>query len=179
MQKQHRFTPALCAGILSLAATVKAASRTLPTPNPSGFADAESSRNVPLSGWNDETRNFVLTLAATTSPTSAVQVAFGCDANRDENLEPRETELVVGNDCGVWFVRNELTGQETQLDALQTNLTLRVEVGDGDDTAANPDGFFFSRRWDLAKVTTRGTCARSDLKAKVKFTRNGTLITIL
>ena len=136
MHTKHRFTPVLCAGILSFAATAPAASRTLPTPNPSGFADAESNRNVPLSGWNDETRNFVLTLAATTSPTSAVRVAFGCDANRDEDLEPEETELVVGNDCGVWFVRNELTGQETQLDALQTNLTLRVEVGDGDDTAA-------------------------------------------
>ena len=37
---------------------------------------------------------------------------LGRDTNGDECLEPEETELVVGNDCGAWFVRDELTGQE-------------------------------------------------------------------
>ena len=109
MHTKHRFTPVLCAGILSLAATAPAASRTLPTPNPSGFADAESSRNVPLSGWNDETRNFVISLAATTSPTSAVQVAFGTDANRG-NAAPSRSGARTAN----WF--------ETEYDNIIRNM---------------------------------------------------------
>ena len=90
----------LCAGLIASAATAFAGEQNIPTPPPSGYVDTESSVNVPIADWARLRRRFTLALAANTSPTGCVQVAFGRDTNGDECLEPEETELVVGNDCG-------------------------------------------------------------------------------
>ena len=111
-RKQRTKLPVLCAGLIASAASAFAGEQTLPTPPPSGYVDTESSVNVPIADWPRLRRRFTLALAANASPTGCVQVAFGRDTNGDECLEPEETELVVGNDCGAWFVRDELTGQE-------------------------------------------------------------------
>ena len=99
-RKQRTKLPVLCAGLIASAATAFAGEQTLPTPPPSGYVDTESSVNVPIADWPRLRRRFTLALAANTSPTGCVQVAFGRDTNGDECLEPEETELVVGNDCG-------------------------------------------------------------------------------
>ena len=98
-----RNLPAFVAGILAfaLSATAFAGLRTLPTPPQSEFADAESSAVVALPV--NEGRHIRLTVAFDPSPTNAVMVAFGDDANGDEDLGPEETQLVVGCDCGEWF----------------------------------------------------------------------------
>ena len=110
--KKRTKLPVLCAGLIASAATAFAGEQNIPTPSPSGYVDTESSVDVPITDWTRLRRRFTLALAANTSPTGCVQVAFGRDTNGDECLEPEETELVVGNDCGAWFVRDELTGQE-------------------------------------------------------------------
>ena len=91
----------LCAGILASVLSASAGIHPLPTPPPSEFADAESSVTVPLPAT--EGRYLRLSLAFDPSPTNAVQVAFGIDANHDNNLAPEETSLRIGCDCGVWF----------------------------------------------------------------------------
>ena len=87
----------LCAEILASVLSASAGIHPLPTPPPSEFADAESSVTVPLPAT--EGRYIRLSLAFDPSPTNAVQVAFGIDANHDNDLAPEETALRVGCDC--------------------------------------------------------------------------------
>ena len=112
----------------------------------------------PIADWPRLRRRFTLALAANTSPTGCVQVAFGRDLNGDECLEPEETELVVGNDCGAWFVRDELTGREES--------DPRPPSGGqpSSRTFALVQSKALERRWNMAKVTTRG---RADSNASL------------
>ena len=73
----------------------------MPTPPPSEYVDAESSVNISLP--TNEGRHIKVTLAFDPSPTNAVQVAFGRDADADGDLAPEETEVRVGCDCGEWL----------------------------------------------------------------------------
>ena len=125
-----------------IAAAASAAQHDLPTPPPSEFVDAESSVNVPLP--TNEGRHIRLTLAFDPSPTNAVQVAFGNDANADGDLAPEETALRVGCDCGVWF-----GGDEGVFDLKSPKL-----------------------RWDLAKVTTHNI-ADTNVTVTAKFYSTG------
>ena len=40
-----------------------------------------------------------------------VEIAIGCDADEDGLLASNEAALVVGYDCGEWFVRSALLNQ--------------------------------------------------------------------
>ena len=104
---------ALFSGLIAVSAA-SAAERALPTPPTSEFADTESAVNVPLYDWPEQGRRVTLTLAANATPSNCVQIAFGQDTNGDENLEPEETMVVVGVDCGVAFARNERVGGESR-----------------------------------------------------------------
>ena len=110
-----------------IAAAAFPAQHNLPTPGPSEYVDAESCVNVPLPVT--EGRHIRLTLAFDPSPTNAVQVAFGRDANADGDLAPEETALRVGCDCGEW------SGGDEGVFDLKQPMNL-------------------AKRWDLAKVTT-------------------------
>ena len=93
-----------------IAATAFAAQLTLPTPPQSEYVDAESSVNVPLPV--SDRRFLRLTFGFEPSPTNAVQVALGRDANADGDLAPEETALRVGCDCGVWFAHSESKSED-------------------------------------------------------------------
>ena len=157
-RKQRTKLPVLCAGLIASAASAFAGEQTLPTPPPSGYVDTESSVNVPITDWPRLRRRFTLALAANTSPTGCVQVAFGRDTNGDECLEPEETELVVGSDCGAWFVRDELTGQE------ESDPQPPSGGQPSSRTLALVQSKALERRWNMAKVTTRG---RADSNASL------------
>ena len=101
-RKVTKSLSAASAGVLAFALSASAGVRTLPTPPPSEFVDAESSVNVSLP--TNEGRRIRLTLDFDPSPTNAVQVAFGIDSNHDGDLAPEETALRVGCDCGAPFV---------------------------------------------------------------------------
>ena len=136
---------AFFAGFAVLASAAVAEEHDLPNPPPSAFVDAESSVNVPLP--TDEGRRIRLTLAFEPTSSNAVQVAFGNDLNGSENLEPEETEMVVGCDCGVWFVRDEV---ERRSGGGQWNLTTSISNRvSGLLEVKQP-----RERWNLAKVTT-------------------------
>ena len=132
----------------------------LPTPPPSEFVDAESSVNVPLP--TTEGRHINLTLAFDPSPSNAVQVAFGRDLNGSETLEPEETDLIVGCDCGAWFGRNEgrvmsHEGWRVRDDVGTIHLKQPRELAD---------------RWTLAKVTTHNL-ADTNLTVTADFYAKG------
>lgn len=186
MNAKHNTLPlcVLCAGLVTLVTSATARPRTvlpLPAPLPGGYADTESSRCVPLVGCDDDTRFLHLAIAANLTPTNAVQVAFGADANHSEDLEPEETDLVVGCDCGTWFARDE-RGSGTLNDLGGeggTNRVFKIKVTSPLKDVSTPDarGLFYDRRWNLAKVTTRGK-VESDAAMSAKFMNNPLVIIV-
>ena len=98
---------ALATALTCLASAALARTQNLPTPPPSPYPDTESSVDVPL----DPSRGPLmrLRLAADFTPSNAVTVAFGTDADNDGDLSPEETDLRVGCDCEEWLAPNPLT----------------------------------------------------------------------
>ena len=140
---------AACAGLLACAMSASAATKTLPVPPPSDYADTESSTNVALVGWNDLTRRFLVDLVAAATPSNCLELAYGTDANNDNTLAPEETDLRLGLDCGEKFFCDEkgtITTQPTTNHQQLTTSTLDLSR-------------LFNRDWNLVKVTTRGTFA--------------------
>ena len=125
--KKHRL-PAVCAGIFASVTSAFATVRTLPTPPPSGFVDTESAVALPLSSCEDRDNAFRLAFETAAVTDACVQVAFGTDENGDEDLEPEETSLVVGYDCGKWFVRNEADESEWTENAHISPFRARVSM---------------------------------------------------
>ena len=177
MNKIH-LKPAIFVG-LAVGAIVAAASQSnLPTPPPSAFVDAESSVTVPIP--TDQGRHINLTIAFEPTPSNAVQVAFGRDLNGSETLEPEETELIVGVDCGEIQVKVEGEGEGEQ-----RNVQVSFEEQESDlHCSPSPTTFtshpaFHIRqaqacaeRWTLAKVTTHNL-ADTNLTVTAEFYTSG------
>ena len=170
----------LASGLFAQTLSASGAERTIPSPPPSEFVDAESSVNVPLP--TDEGRRIKLTLAFEPMSSNAVQVAFGNDLNGSENLEPEETELVVGCDCGEWFVRDEV---KMRGEGEQRNVQVSLEEQEGDHHCSPSPLTFTSlvtfnlkqprERWDLAKVTTHNL-ADTNLIVTAEFYNRGKVL---
>ena len=173
-----RLKPAIIAVLVVAATVLSAAVRSLPTPQSSPFPDRESSICATLTGWPDLGRNIVLTISALVTPSNAVQVAFGQDTNGDSDLAPEETQIVLGVDCGVPFIREEVNVGKWKsgiLSALEEDLNIHSTT-----TNYNYHTFTFalkqpsavSARFDFAKITTRG---REETAAQIaaQITRPG------
>ena len=98
---------ALLAALSGLTFAASAADFDLATPSASEYPDTESSVNVAVTNWPALGRRVKLTLSADFTPSNGVQVAFGQDENADGDLEPAETRVVFGVDCGEPFTREE------------------------------------------------------------------------
>lgn len=161
---KRKLLPAVAGFFIASAAV--AAVQILPSPPPSEFVDTESSVNVPLP--TDEGRRIRLSLVFEPTSSNAVQVAFGNDLNGSENLEPEEVELVVGCDCGEWFVREEV---ERRGGGGQWNLTTSISNRvSGLLELKQP-----RERWDLAKVTTHNL-ADTNLIVTAEFYNRGKVL---
>ena len=175
-----KLKPALFAGLVILASAAVAAEHDSPNPPLSEFVDAESSINVPLP--TDEGRRIRLTLAFASTPSNAVQVAFGNDLNGSENLEPEETELLLGVDCGEPFVRDEV---EVRGGGGQRNVQVSFEEQECDhlcppSTSTSSTSYTFTikqprERWSLAKVTTHNL-ADTNLVVTAEFYNRGQVL---
>ena len=98
---------ALLAALSGLTFAALAAELNLATPSASEYPDTESSVNVAVTNWPALGRRVKLTLSADFTPSNGVQVALGQDSNADGDLEPGETRVVFGVDCGEPFTREE------------------------------------------------------------------------
>ena len=159
----------------------------------SQYADTEVSTNVAFAAWAERMFAFAYELDFNGTPSNNVQVAFGIDADGDMILSPEEERLVIGWDCGEWFVRNVAEG----IDLAQVPLaddgpqlfrfSLRfgsggnfgpLDIRDGGTPtfyalAAEPPSWLHDRRWNLCRVTARGVDVHASSFA-VKATQNGT-----
>lgn len=140
------------------------------------FVDTEVSTNVLPPACAGNPHDAAFTLDFTGSPSNAVEIAFGVDADSDGALTPDEARLVVGWDCAVWFVRNETEGEtlsETASVAAgsQTlNVSMRIgRAGRPSSFVANsgnapiftsiasaPPSWIHDCSWNLCRVTSRG-----------------------
>ena len=172
--------------LLPLAAIARSVE--VPTLAPSAFADTESVTNVVFDAGGGGLREFTVRLAANATASNNVQIAFGTDMNADGVLEPSETDVVIGWDCGAWFLddeRADWSRRWPQDDGVRT-LALamvvkdrhaqRLAVTDGGrplalDCATLPPTLFDSG-WNYLRVTSRGMALR-DETVNVKLSRTG------
>ena len=152
----------------------------LPAP---GYLDTEVTAHYPLDQpENVDNLDFSLVFNGTAS--NNVEVAFGTDADSDGKLSLDETDMVVGWDCGNYFVENFKTckvvkelnvgtqGCNRSLDwhyriygnrtALKTfAATNELGVAFAALSAAKP-GWLYDGNWNLMRLTARGVDAQRE-----------------
>ena len=132
---------------------------------------SEVSTNIQLVEIRDM-REFSMSLSAIATESNIVEVAFGADCNGDGNLSAGECDLFIGNECGVWFVKDGFTGlryversnigftelrwdvwisQDKKRTSLKANINNR-----GVFKHLPRDLCFLNHNWNLVKITTRG-----------------------
>ena len=169
--------PTLRTALLVVCATIgivaHATDCPLPIPPPSSYPDTESSVNVAVTNWPGLGRNVKLTLSANFTPSNCVQVAFGHDSNGDAILAPEETHLVLGVDCGVPFIREEVGQWRSAVLAASTEEpTLDSTPTPSTYTFAFKQPSAVSSRMNFAKITTRGR-GNSAAEIAAEITRPG------
>ena len=160
-------------GVFLLAATLNVGS--LP---PIGHSDCEVSTNVVLA-TSPKMSEMGFTLSLFSTPSNVVEVAFGIDADLNGDISRKETELIVGSECGVWQIVNPKNGNKyiygessgdsefkwnawmpKNLDSKRINVWLN---GQPIFAQLLHDMFVFKRSWTHFKIISRGKghCFRS------------------
>ena len=142
----------------------------------SPWADTEISTNVAMAAWEPHQKSFAYELSFDATPSNNVQAAFGVDLDANGVLSPDEEDLVVGWDCGEWFMQNvsngvRVTSGPVSADAAQTlrctlatksdgtrkSFTATVGTNDvfGSVSSKLPD-WVYDTRWNLVRLTARG-----------------------
>ena len=147
----------------------------------SSFADTEVSTNVPAPACGVDPHRTGFALAFAGSPSNSVEIAFGIDANSDGALTPDEANLVIGWECGAWFVRNENDGDVFAEPATVAtgSQTLHVSMRAGRDgrissflvrngntplfagLTSAPPPWLHDCAWNLCRLTARGVDAHN------------------
>ena len=94
--------PLLFVAISSMALALPSVRPVLPSVE---HVDTEAATNVPFTAWQEHVGKFKFSLTCRTTAMNNVQFAFGRDADDDGILSLEESDLVVGWDCGKWFVQ--------------------------------------------------------------------------
>lgn len=76
-------------------------------PAPSAFPDTEAETNIVFSAGAFNERRFGLDLDICAASNNCVMVEFGVDGDMDGALDPGESEVAVGWDCGEWVFRDK------------------------------------------------------------------------
>ena len=151
---------------------------TVPQLPPSEHADTEVSAHHRLEQPAVGLRGLDFRLEFNGTPSNNVEVAFGRDGDGDGVLAPHETDVVIGWECGRYFVERFPTGErfeETEVGtdgtgrSLSWHYTLRKggrvfgsfaatnEVGAAfAQVSANAPAWLYDRDWDLMRLTARG-----------------------
>ena len=149
---------------------------------PVAHADTETTTNVVFAAGIPYSGKFALSLECLATPSNNVQVAFGTDKNANGVLDLEETELLMGWDCGAWFVQQgydaaRLTAPATHandIGSLSWNIRLSSTGvpltatfnGNGAplfaDVAAMHPNWLYSRSWNMLRLTGRGLDASGE-----------------
>ena len=188
--------------------------------------DTETVTNVSFSAWQPHLRYFTFKLAFNATSSNNVEVAFGTDGNtgttgilsvggsgvsplqsgstwttgvspvEDGQLSPDECDLVVGWDCGAWFVENGATGERITAapigDCGAHELTVRMRIdhhGAVDDVlildngvevfaefAATKPQWLHSPAWNRLRLVGRDENVRAGERFFAQITPQGTSV---
>lgn len=167
--------------------------------------DTETVTNVSFSAWQPHLRYFTFKLEFNATPSNNVEVAFGTDGStgttgvspvEDGELSPEERDLVVGWDCGMWFVENGATGERVTAAPAggcgAHELTVRVRIdhqGAVDDVhfldngvevfvefAATKPQWLHSSGWNRLRLVGRGENVRAGERFFAQITPQGTTV---
>ena len=110
-------------------------------------AISEATTNIPFAVDFRTMSRIEFTLMFDASPTNAVEVSVGTDADEDGALALDEAAWTFGFDCGRWFCRDAARDRQTEVDAPRVGRQSRM--------------FVLRRRemdeaWNLVRVTRRG-----------------------
>ena len=176
MNRPH-VRPAVAAALLLPSLAFGTVAPPLPPP---AFADTEVSAYHALAQGLPGGLRLRLEFCGT--PSNNVEVALGTDANADGVLAFDETALVVGWDCGRYFVECMSTGERHEETSVGTNDSARVfawdcaakrgrpkslsvatEAGAAFEPLATalPD-WLYDGNWNLMRLTARGTDAQDE-----------------
>lgn len=169
---------------LALVAAQPSPGRELPRLPAPGFADTEVTAHHSLDQTGSSVRTLDFWLSFDGTPSNNVEVAFGNDADADGALAPHETDVVLGWDCGSYFVERFSTGErivETNVGVNCTGRMLDWHYGLSKDramlesfSATNEVGSVFSelsstrpswlygRDWNLMRLTARGVDVQNE-----------------
>lgn len=140
---------------------------------PVGETDTEATTNVLFAAWQENAGRFTFSLTCRTTPTNNVQAAFGTDVDGDGVLSLEESDLVVGWDCGAWFVQNGFDGgrvEETAGEDDEQTFVWTVELSPRSAIARRVTatiggtavfggvgaGMFYRKTWNMLRLTGRG-----------------------
>ena len=163
----------LCLFLCALASAAFALPPVRPVLPPAEYADTETTTNVPFTARQEHVGKFKFSLACRTTATNNVQFAFGHDADEDGTLSLEESDLVVGWDCGKWFVQGGYDAEriETSVgtgDGQTLLWTVRLSprtatpvsvtaAVDGTPVFGGVDaGMFYRKNWNMFRLTGRG-----------------------
>ncbi len=164
----------------------------LPAPE---YVDTEVSAHYPLQQpENVDNLDFSLVFNATAS--NNVEVAFGADADGDGKLALDETEMIIGWDCGRYFIENFKAGEIVEEAAAdigaRRSLNWHYRIYGNRATlksfaATNETGVVFAElsvakpqwlyscNWNLMRLTARGIDAQDEV-FNVDVCRKGIVI---
>ncbi len=155
----------------------------LPPQGESAFADTEVSTNIAIRTSRTNARDVTIQIWLAGTPTNALEVAFGRDANANGTLEADETETVYGWRGGRYFVESVRDWTRIEAEAatdgpcgdmdiqLKNNAELvpkRVAAICGGNAAfpelatRPPPPWLFRETWDMMRVTRRGAGVPSE-----------------
>ena len=197
----------VCLAVFLLVNVAFAVNVIIPNMPDSEFSDNEASVNAVIpeifANKQSKTFKFYLTLNATLS--NNVEIAFGQAVPGDisvntPNLTHAETDLIVGWDCGRWFLRpkglrefyysdvtNFVADARTMSGVFRVDSEdnlYSLEFNDGEEsfvfqglTVSNCVDWLKPTEWDLLRVVSRGDDTDAE-NIKVSFNGNKTLIII-
>ena len=140
---------------------------------PVEYIDTETTTNVQFTAWQEHVGKFKINLTCRTTDTNNVQFAFGRDSDDDGTLALEESDLVVGWDCGKWFVQGGYDAERIETavgtgDGQTLAWTVRLSpvtatpvsvtaTVDGTPVFGGVDaGMFYRKNWNMFRLTGRG-----------------------
>lgn len=142
----------------------------------SPYLDTEVVTNFPCASWRNHLKTFSVTLAFAATPSNNVQMAFGTDVDHDGALSPDEERLVVGWDCGEWFLACPTNGvravKSADPDEYEDDLFCSFGMRSSGDLSSvsfrdwdwplfaavceSRPGWLYGADWDCVRLTARG-----------------------
>ena len=168
----------------------------MPAAPPPTHFDTEGVTNAPvLRSMMERARLLRVNVSLWATPSNNVEIAFGSSRNADGVLLPGDESLAFGWENGAWFLAsstNRLRSASTN-DAAQRTFSFQLRVRENGspvtlsvadsiagglfpDVTNAPPAWLFSRSWDTARLTVRGTDERDEALSVRLDTDAGILI---